>query len=177
MKRALSVLLVLAGVGLLGLGLLFLVGMGGQFRRGAVGAVGLLLGAALMRCGVQLYRRAAASLPEQLRSELMDLARRHSGEISATEVQAALGRRAAAAEAVLRELGHEGVCVEQQKGGVAYFVFADLQPRLLVRRCEYCQAELPLNQAFTECPRCGGSFEESVERRALSEAGLYRMDE
>lgn len=177
MKRFLSVLAVVLGIALLLLGLLFLVGAGGQLHRYAIGAVALALGAVLIGVGVRLFRQAEAASPAQLRSEILELARREDGEISEGEVLAALGQRAAGAAPVLEAMIREGLCQRRTVEGAAYFRFPQLQPRLMVLRCEYCNAELPLGEPVTECPNCGGTVKTQVESRSVSSGGLYSMDD
>lgn len=176
MKRLGAVVLVLLGTGLMLLGLLFLMGAAGRGHRYAVAAAGLCGGAVLVGAGVRLFKSAEAASPEQLRAEILALARRRSGELAWSDVEAALGRRARTARRALAALEEEGLCRWQDKAGASSWVFKDLQPRLLVVRCQYCQAELPLETEARQCPNCGGTLETRVERRSLSD-GEYRMDE
>ena len=53
---------------------------------------------------------------------------------------------------------------------VALFVFPELQPRLVLRRCEYREAEVSIAAEATTCPR-------QVERKSLSGGDAYKMDE
>jgi len=177
MKRLFSVLAVLVGVALVAFGLLFLVGAGGRLYRYVIAAVSLALGGVLVGVGVRLFKQAEAASPAQLRAEILELARREDGEVSEGEVLAALGRRAGGAPAVLQALVREGICERRLVKGATYYRFAQLQPRLMVLRCEYCNAELPLSEKVSECPNCGGTVKTQVESRALSSGDLYGMDE
>jgi hypothetical protein len=177
MKRLAGVALVLGGVGLVLLGLLFLVGAAGRAGRYLVGVVSLTLGGTVAGLGARLVKEAAAASPERLRAEILELARRRSGEVSEAEVGAELGTRAAGAPAVLAALEGERLCVRRSREGATYFVFESLQPRLVVRRCEYCNAELPVSGNVTSCPTCGGSVKTQVESRSLSGGDAYRMDD
>jgi predicted RNA-binding Zn-ribbon protein involved in translation (DUF1610 family) len=178
MKRLLGVLLVAAGVGLVVVGLLFLMAARGSGQRYAVAVVCLAVGGALAGSGVRLFKQAQAASPEQLRAELLALAAKGGGEISQAEIEGALGSRAAAAGAVLAALEAEGRCQRHAREGTSYFVFKELQPRLVVVRCEYCKAELSISEQATNtsCPHCGGTLKTQVESRSLS-GGEYRMDE
>jgi hypothetical protein len=177
MKRMAGASLVALGAGLVVLGLLFLVGMAGELRRLAVALVSMAAGAVAAGLGLRLYRQADAASPAQLRAEILELARSKNGEITTADVEAALGRRAARADEVLRALVAAGRCRRHEHEGAAYYVFAELQPRMMVRRCQYCRFELPLSAALGECPRCGGSLRTDVEKRSLGGDDLYGMDE
>lgn len=177
MKRLAAVLLCVLGIGLVLLGLLFLLGAGGRGYRYVIAVVCLAMGGGLAGLGVRLFKQADAASPEQLRAEILELARRKSGEISEDEVLASLGRRAAGAPAVLAAMVTEGLCERRTVRGAAYYLFPELQPRLLVRRCEYCNAELPLAGEVAECPNCGGTVKTQVESRSLAGGEVYSMDE
>lgn len=177
MRRLVGALLTLVGVALVLLGLLFLVGSAGQARRLAVAAVSLALGAVATGVGVRTVRRAAALDPERLEAEILALARRGNGEVAETEVQAILGDRLDAARPVLDRLLAAGTCRRQVKGGTAYLLFPALQPRLQVRRCEYCGAELPVVDQVTRCPSCGGTVRAEVVQRSLAAGETFAMDE
>ncbi len=176
MKRVAGILLVLFGVGLVLLGLMFLI-TGGKASRYLTAVAGLGLGGVAVGVGVRLYKKADASSPAQIRAELLALAGRHNGELSEADVAGGLGRRATLAEAELSAMVQQGLCRREDKGGAAYYVFEEMQPRLMVRRCEFCKAELPLQEQVSECPNCGGTIETRVERRSLSEDDYYGMDE
>jgi hypothetical protein len=167
---------VLIGVAAILLGLLFLVGNAGLPHRFVVAVLGLLLGALCVGWGLRILRRARRSSPEQLQAEILELARQKNGELSRADLASALGLRTAAAEPLLAQLIAQRICLEQRKEGAVYYLFPELQPRLTVRRCEFCDAELALDDQLASCPRCGGSVRTQVERRSLSEAS-YNMDE
>jgi predicted RNA-binding Zn-ribbon protein involved in translation (DUF1610 family) len=178
MKRLSSVLLTVLGVCLVLLGLLFLIGAGGRGYRYLIAVISLALGGALAGLGIRLFKQADAASPAQLRADILALAKREDGEISEGEVMAGLGRRAAGAPAVLAAMVDEGLCEQRTIKGAPYFVFRELQPRLMVRRCEYCNAELPLAGEVTECPNCGGTIKTQVESRSLSKGeDVYSMDD
>jgi hypothetical protein len=175
-KRLGSVVFVLLGVGLVLLGLLFLMAAGGRPARYAVAVVCLALGGALAGVGVRLFKTAEAASPEQLRAEILALARQRNGELSEGDVLAALGRRATGAAAVLAALEAEHRCERRLKEGATYFTFPELQVRMVVRRCEYCKTEVSIAADATTCPTCGGTLKTQVERKALS-GDAYSMDE
>ncbi len=178
MRRVAAVMGIGLGTLLALLGVLFLVGADGEVRRLVVAAIGLVGGAALVGVGIRLWKVAEALSPARLRVEILEAAKREDGEISAPELEAALGRRFAPAEPVLERLVSEGRCRRQQRSGGLYYVFPELQPRLAVRRCEYCGAELPLADELSSCPSCGGAVQTGVVQRSFSGGeGLFSMDE
>ncbi|MBW2527666.1 MAG: hypothetical protein JRI23_26020 [Deltaproteobacteria bacterium] len=176
MKKVSAIVLSALGIGGILMGLLFLVGSAGKGYRLAAAAVMLVVGAALTALGVRFGRQANAVTPERLRLELLALAKRSDGEVAEAEIAAAFGDRAVAASEELAAMVRAGICRERLAGGATYYLFPELQPRLVVRRCEYCQAELPLDDDVTECPRCGGTVDTRRETRAVSGDDLYSMD-
>jgi hypothetical protein len=176
MKRLFASVAILIGVGLVALGLLFLLASGRSPYRLPI-AIGLMLtGAAAIGLALRSLQRARAEDPEQLRAEILALAQRQDGETSFAELQAALGPRFIRAQSVLAELTSAGTCIAERKLGTTYYRFPELLPRLHVRRCEYCQAELSLGEALSKCPQCGGTVKTQVEQRTL-ESKMYGMDE
>lgn len=177
MRRVGIFLLVGLGVALIAVGLLFLVGSAGKAYRFVVAAAGMALGAVVTGFGVRAFRRLRAESPEQLRADILALARRRSGELSAGDLQASLGRRAALAEPVLARLVTEGVAQRVQREADAWYVFEGLQPRLKVRSCEHCSLELPISDDQEHCPSCGGALRITAKVSSVA-AGeeLYGMD-
>ncbi len=173
MKRGIGVLLAVGGGALFLLGLLFVVGAKGEGSRYLVGAVGLAAGAVALGFGIRWFRAADADSPEQVLAELLAAAGRRNGELSELEIGAALGRRAALAAPILDTLVAQRLC--ERKG--SSYVFKDLQPRLFVRKCQYCGAETSIASQATRCPRCGGAIGTAAERRDVGADGAYRMDE
>jgi predicted RNA-binding Zn-ribbon protein involved in translation (DUF1610 family) len=176
MKRFSGAAMTGAGVLLILLGLLFLVGAGGQTRRVVIGLVGLALGGVMAGSGVRLFKLADAESPEQLRAEILDLARRRNGEVAEDDLAAALGRRLDAARRVLDDLVRDGTCQQRNQGGSIFYIFKDLQPRLAHLVCDYCGAELPISADTDQCPSCGGTIKTRVARHGLSGDDYFAMD-
>lgn len=176
MKRGLSVLLVVLGAVLFLFGLLFFVGAGGQGYRYAIAAVGLASGAVLIGFGIRWYRAAEADAPEQILAEILAAARKRNGELAEIELGVVLGRRAPRAAPVLAKIVAAGLCERRVKEGGTWYVIRDLQPRLFVRKCQFCGYELSIASEAQKCPRCGGAVASAVARRALSD-DAYRMDD
>lgn len=176
MKRFAAVVVGALGSVLVLLGLLFLVGAAGQAQRYAVALVGALLGSGLIALAIKLFQQGGALTPEHIRAEILALAKRRSGEVSEVDLQATLGLRRERAQRVLEDLLRDGLAKQAARDGTLYYTFPDLLPRLAVRRCEFCQAELPLEQELASCPRCGGTIRMDMEQVALSD-DAYGMDE
>lgn len=175
--RGRAVLVAAVGIFLLAFGLLFLVGAGGQARRVVIGLACMALGAVAAGFGIRSYKRADLWSEEQVRAEILELARHRNGEVTMEDVEAALGRRVRVARRVLAEMATEGAATEGHKAGSRFFVFPDLQPRLMVRFCRYCDAEFPISDERSSCPNCGGALETRVARRSLSVGEVFAMDE
>ncbi len=177
MKRLVTATIVIVGGGALLLGLLFVIGAGGQARRLVVGGVFLASGAGLLGIGIRRFTEDAARSPERLRAEILKLAKREDGEVSSEELAALAGRRTPVLETVLESLLTEGICRRTERKGSAVFVFHHLQPRLTVLRCDYCATEQDLNSGLDACPRCGGPMMKQVVARSLAEGEVFSMDE
>jgi len=177
MKRLGSILLVIFGIALILFGLLFLIGSAGKAHRLAVGAASLALGAVLAGLGIRFFKQADMILPAYIKAEIMEMARVHNGEVSEADIQAQLGRRYRHSLDVLADMQAKGLCARRTKSGVFYYVFDDMIPRLTIRRCEFCDAELPLEEELTSCPNCGGTIKTDVEKLSLSKGDFFSMDE
>jgi len=176
MKSVGAIVLSALGIGGILMGLLFIVGSGGKGYRLAAAAVMLVVGAVLTGLGIRFGKQANAASPERLRLELLALAQRCDGEMAEAEMAATFGDRVMGAKDELAAMLRQGICRERHTDGATYYVFPELQPRLVVRRCEFCQAELPLDEKVSECPRCGGTVDTRRETRAVTGDDVYSMD-
>lgn len=165
----------LFGVALVALGLLFLVGSGGRSYRYLIAVSCMALGALLAGVGVLLFKRARSESPDQIEAQILQLAKREDGEIALAELVAVFGTRFGSATPVLQRLESSGVCQRRSQDGQPYFIFPQLQQRLIVLRCNFCRAELPLNEKIEQCPQCGGTVSSHKEAVAASDAS-YSMD-
>ncbi len=177
MKRIFSVILVLMGLGLVVLGLLFLIGSAAKTYRLAIGAVSLALGAVCLGYGVRLFRQANKLLPDYISAEILKLAKRKKGEISEADLMAMLGSRWTHAREPLQQMLSSGTCKKRRKNDAVYYIFEAMLPRIAIRRCEFCGAELPLDENLTSCPNCGGTIKTKVESLSLEQADVFSMDE
>ncbi|MBW2702809.1 MAG: hypothetical protein JRF33_18460 [Deltaproteobacteria bacterium] len=177
MKRALSIILILLGLAALAFGLLFIVGAGGRLSRYVIAGLGLGLGALCLGFGARLARKLQMRTSAYIRAEVLALASRHNGELSQADLQAQLGERFPDGVPVLAQLQQAGLCRQTEREGKTFYVFPDMQPRLTIRKCEFCDAELPLDEQLSSCPNCGGSIKTRIERLSLSKDEAYSMDE
>ena len=177
MRRTIAVALVLLGIALIAFGLLFLVGSAGRAYRVGIAVVGLALGGVCVGFGIRWFKAENRKAPAFIRAEVLELARRRSGEISEPDLMALLGQRWSLALEPLQRLMAEGVCEKRVVEGVDYYVFTAMQPRISVRRCDFCDAELPLEPSVSSCPNCGGTIKTDVEAVSLSKDEAYSMDD
>jgi len=164
------------GLFLLMLGLLFLMGSAGMIRRVFIGLVLMALGAILIALAVRAFRRLAMLTPDKLQEDVLDLAARNNGEVAWNEIQASLGWRAPHTRPVIEEMMTKGSCRRAMKGAEIFYIFPELQPRLMVLYCEYCEAEYPISSDSDSCPNCGGPLVTRVAVRSLSEGEAFSMD-
>jgi hypothetical protein len=175
MKSLGGALLGIVGLALIALGFLFLIGSGGKSHRYLVAILCLATGAAVVGLGVWLFKRALAQSPDRIEGRLLALAKREDGEISLAEIVALFGVQFRRVSPILERLQDSGVCERQSRNGHPFFVFPQLQQRVLLLRCNFCQAELPQNQKIDTCPKCGGTV--STERKAIAASEeTYSMD-
>lgn len=177
MKRLGSILLATFGIVMILFGLLFLTGSAGKAHRLAIGAASLALGAVLTGLGIRFFKQADMIQPAYIKAEIMEMARVHNGEVSEPDIQAQLGRRFKHAVDVLAAMQARGLCARRNKTGIFYYAFDDMIPRLTIRRCEFCGAEIPLEREITSCPNCGGTIKTDVEKLSLSKGDFFSMDE
>jgi len=177
MKRVGSIFLVIFGICLILFGLLFILGAAGQTYRYVIAAVSLCLGAILTGLGIRFFKQADRLRPEYIRAEILKLAGSHNGEVSQADIKALLGERYSEANEVLANMCSQNLCQLHKRKTEIYYVFENLQPRLTVRRCEFCDTELPLDEELSSCPNCGGSIKTSVEKLSLTKGDYYSMDE
>lgn len=143
------------------LGLLFLVGANEEMRRVVIGA--LLIGFAVFvsLSGAAQVKKARLRSREFLVPELLRLARLGSGALSEAELISFLGERATLGLGLLDEMVKSGNCRRELRTGALVFVFPELQPQLVVRRCPFCGFQSPIQGAVENepCPKCGGALE------------------
>jgi len=177
MKRFSAISSLILGACFFLLGLLFLLGAGGQLRRVAIGAIMILASAVLLGIGVRVLKRLELLRPERLREDVLELARQRNGEISGGDIDAALTWRSPYVLPVIDTMMLEGHCRRSLKGSENYYIFPELQPRLMALFCEYCDAEYPISIKERKCPNCGGPLVMRVAVRSVSEGEAFSMDE
>lgn len=159
------------------LGLLFFIGSAGKAYRILTAAISLGMGAACLGFGVRFFKQANRLLPSYISEEIIELAKEKNGELSESDLMAMLGARWTHAAGPLQKMLSTGVCKKRLKKQVVYYVFEGMLPRLTIRRCEFCGAELPLDKSLTTCPNCGGTIKTEVESLSLGQSDVFSMDE
>lgn len=160
------------------LGLLFLLAASsGAVHRLWVGLIAIALGGLAGWYARRLWRRGQSLSPNILRHDILALAQRHSGEFSHSELGAQFAERVDAAHALLMVMTEAGDCRVVDKQGVPHYLFEALLPRIALRRCQFCQAELPLDSTLSACPQCGGTIQSGAVRVSTADADFFAMDE
>lgn len=155
-KKILYVVLFIIGVGLLGLGLLFLMGSGGQSSRSLTGFVMLGVGVASLIGGSGLRSSVIKNMPSMIDADMIRLASRSDGRISVGMVVSDLHiTRGQALESLDRLSGNGTARPEPTDDGVIY-IFERVKPKRKIRKCVYCGAEYPVSKPITKCENCGG---------------------
>ncbi len=168
MKRLVGLLCMTIGAALGALGLLFLIGAGGQLRRVAIGGVLVAVAGVSAFYGSRRLRAARSESPAILTAELLAIARRASGVVTEAQFVAQLGDRASLGLELLSDMVSRGHCRHEVRAGALAFVFPELEPRLVLRRCRFCGYESPLAGAVSgdACPKCGAEL--ALERAATT---------
>jgi predicted RNA-binding Zn-ribbon protein involved in translation (DUF1610 family) len=168
--------LTLLGAAALLLGLLFLLGADGQMRRLVIAAAGIVGGSGSVGLGIKLLSQARAEAPEVLATRILALARVSEGDLSRARIQAETGHLGARIDAAIELLEAQGACHRSAGGADPSWLFPAFQTEVLVRRCEFCKAELPLHEQLASCPNCGGRIATGIERFSDTDDS-YSMDE
>ncbi|NLF01007.1 MAG: hypothetical protein GX601_08515 [Anaerolineales bacterium] len=123
----------------------------------------LAAGVALVVWGSLSLRRLAHETPENLSDRITVLARAHEGEVTLSQAVAELTMPDEAVVQALNLLERRGRAYRERQGDREVYVFPELQPQKVARRCPYCGTELPVKQAVYRCPNCGGDLRLSKE--------------
>jgi hypothetical protein len=168
MKRTLAAIAIVASVGLLTGGLIFLCSSGAYVEQEPsrsvvqilVAGVLLVSGGGLAAWGALTLRRLRDLAPENLSDRITQLVQGGDGEITLAQVVARLRVPDEAAVAALNVLERRGQARREHVGdeGLEVYVFPGLRPRLVRRRCPYCGTEFSVKKALNKCPHCGGNL-------------------
>lgn len=159
MKRGTALALIVASIVLITFGLIFLMGSRGKGTTILVGLALLAGGIVLAGWAVKGLRRLAQLNPEQLATDIVELAKYQGGEVTVAQVQAEFGIPGKLAAEVLEGLRSKGTCHVEHREERTTFVFKSLLPAKAIKRCSYCGAEFSIRDARRECPNCGAALE------------------
>jgi hypothetical protein len=152
------VLLIVSGL-MLALGMLFLCAAVEDPRRLPLSLILLVGGGALALWSGLRLRRAYSLAPERLAERITALARVHEAEVTLPQVVADLNAPQEQALAALNLLETGGVCYRDFRGEKEVYIFPDLLPSKVVRRCPYCGSQFSVRNPVYKCPHCGGAIE------------------
>ncbi len=159
MRRTGMILLLLAAGLIFGLGLLFLCAAVEEPRRLPLSLILLVAGGGLAFWSGRQLRRTHDLAPERLAERITALARAHQGEVTLPQVIADLGVPRDEALAALDQLQRQGACHRDFQGEREVYVFPELVPAKVERRCPYCGARFSVKEPIYTCPNCGGTIE------------------
>ncbi|MGC9399056.1 MAG: hypothetical protein ACP5HM_07960 [Anaerolineae bacterium] len=159
MKRTgIVIVLLVAGLAF-GLGLLFLCAAIEEPRRLPLSLILLAGGGGAAFWSGRQLRRLHDLAPERLAERIIAMARAHSGEVTLPQVMADLDAPREAAQRALERLQQQGTCHRDVQGAREVYVFPELTPLKVERRCPYCGARFSVKTPIYTCPHCGGSIE------------------
>ncbi|HSJ57504.1 MAG TPA: hypothetical protein VLC95_10005 [Anaerolineae bacterium] len=149
----------LAGVALLGLGLIFLCAAVQNPARWPIALALFIPGALLAGWAGLRWRRARQLDPDVLDDNITALAGRSDAEVTLASIVSDLGVPDDAARAALARLEAAGIARPQRRGDRTVYLFPGLQESKVIRRCTYCGNEYSVREPLHKCPNCGGTLE------------------
>jgi uncharacterized paraquat-inducible protein A len=160
MNKTMSVVVMLVGAVLLGLGLLFLCASIRAPQRMILAVLLIVVGAAGAAWAGMTYRRLSDIEPKRLADRIVEMVRLQGKfETTAAEAVAGLAAPAANVQQAFEILESRREAVPEQRDDRRVYVFPNLKESKVERRCPYCGAQFPVKQALSQCPNCGGNLE------------------
>jgi len=124
-----------------------------------IAAVLLALGGALAVWGGLALRRLGETGPKRVAARITELAEASGqGEVTLSEAVAELSVPHDAALAAFNLLERQSRCHREYRNEKEVYVFPELQPSIVKRKCPYCGAEFSVKKAVHRCPHCGGDL-------------------
>jgi hypothetical protein len=154
----LAVFALAVGLGLLLLGVVFLIASAGRATRLPVGLVLGALGVAAIAFALSRLKLLREASPQRVMARVADLATRSGGEVTLGQVVGDLGLPTDMAERALSDLAARGMCTAEVRGQETFYVFAGIQPHKITRQCPYCGSEFSVREARDTCPSCGANL-------------------
>ena len=118
----------------------------------------LVVGVGLALWGGLSLRRLTRQAPENLSDRITSLAEAHEGEVTLSEAVAELDMPDEAVLAAFDLLQRKGRAFRERQGDREVYIFPDLKPQKVTRRCPYCGTEFAVKEAVYRCPHCGGDL-------------------
>jgi len=158
MKKILGSLAIIFSILLIILGILFLIASGKGVNRFVIGLVMLVIAFFVFIVGMKLIKGVPVVLsPENLRFEIINLAKKFNGEIFLSQLYSMFGKDSNFL-LIIDQLVSEGVAEEILKDGGKVYLFKDFQSTMLIKKCPYCGNDYPVRDDVEVCPTCGGDL-------------------
>lgn len=122
------------------------------------------------------WQRSKTLQPAHLRQEILALAQKNDGVVESTAIEATFGPRSVEAHAEIQRMSAEALCRLSNEDRAVRFLFDSLIPRIAMRHCPFCQAELPLDSTLVVCPQCGGTLQTGSLQLSSEKGEFYDMD-
>jgi hypothetical protein len=125
----------------------------------AIAAVLLVLGGGLAAWGGISLRRIRETSPKRVAAGITELAEASGqGEVTLSEAVAELGVPHDSALAAFNLLERESRCYREYRDEKEVYIFPELLPSMVKRKCPYCGAEFSVKHPVYRCPHCGGDL-------------------
>jgi hypothetical protein len=158
-SKGVVILFIVIAIVLITFGLIFLMGSSGKGTTILTGLALLAAGITMVTWGVRRLRRLAQLDPDQLSTDVIELAKQLGGEVTVAQVQAEYDVPMSLAAHVLERLRSQEACDVEHREDRTVYVFKSLMASKAIKRCAYCGAEYAIRDARRECPNCGGRLE------------------
>ena len=146
------------GIGLVFLGVIFLIASSGSATRLIVGLVLSGLGGVAIIFAITRLKLIKEADPERVMTRIADLATRSGGDVTLGQVVGDLGVPTALAERALSDLTGRGMCTVERRGQETFYVFGGIRPDKVTRECPYCGSEFSIREPRDTCPSCGANL-------------------
>jgi hypothetical protein len=123
-----------------------------------VAAVLIVIGTGLAIWGGIILRRLGRTAPKHVAALITELAEKGDGEVTISQVVAELEVPHDAAVAAFNMLERQARCHREYRNEKEIYVFPELKPSAVSRRCPYCGAEFSVKTPVYKCPHCGGDL-------------------
>jgi hypothetical protein len=123
------------------------VGIGGQQLAKGVETLGKTIGHEMLK-----------SDPRRMETETIKLAKDHGGELTESDLMAALNVDEALAGRTFDSLVRQKLCILKPDAPQKTFIFPAFRKKVQVRVCDFCGASYEPGKVEDECPSCGAKL-------------------